>query len=228
VKTCNLVLFDLDGTLFDHDRAAGIGVAAWLQSIGVEPAEELIDRWFEAEARYISAWHRGELDWQEQRRARLREMHEIIDHPAGDARSLDQSFDVYLAAYQSAWRTYPDVDTALEEVQKAGLQVAVLTNGAAHQQQQKIAAVGLQGRVGPVFSSDAIGFAKPDARAYGHVCDQLNQPPGSVLHVGDRYELDVVAARAAGLNAVYLDRDDRGPATECHRIRTLLDLQRFL
>jgi FMN phosphatase YigB (HAD superfamily) len=37
-------------------------------------------------------------------------------------------------------------------------------------------------------------------------CARLGLPPAAVLHVGDRYDLDVVAARAAGLPAVHLDR----------------------
>lgn len=79
-----------------------------------------------------------------------------------------------------------------------------------------------------MFSSDAIGFAKPDPRAYHHVCSQLNRLPSAVLHVGDRHDLDVVAARAAGLGAVHLDREDHGPHDEPDRITSLNKLPRFI
>jgi putative hydrolase of the HAD superfamily len=42
--------------------------------------------------------------------------------------------------------------------------------------------------------------------------------------VGDRYDLDVLAPRAVGLQAVYLDRADRGPVDEPDRIRSLHQL----
>jgi putative hydrolase of the HAD superfamily len=106
----------------------------------------------------------------------------------------------------------------------AHLQIAVLTNGADYQQRAKLAACGLSELVGPVFSSDVIGFAKPDPRAYRHVCEQLRVNPSHVVHVGDRYDLDVVAARAAGLNAIYLDRLDIGPEDEASRICSLVEL----
>jgi putative hydrolase of the HAD superfamily len=45
-----------------------------------------------------------------------------------------------------------------------------------------------------------------------------------VLSVGDRHDLDVLPARAAGLQAVHLDRLDAGPTDEPHRIKSLRDL----
>ena len=228
VPQLSLVLFDLDGTLFDHDGAACAAVEAWLEDLAVAPTEELILAWFDAEARSIAAWHRGELGWTGQRRARLREFLALVGEPVGDAASLDRTFADYLSHYQRAWRAYPDAAPALDAVRRAGLDVAVLTNGADHQQRDKLAAVGLAQRVGPVFSSDAIGFAKPDVRAYRHVCSALDRAPATVLHVGDRYELDVVGARAAGLGAVHLDRADHGPFDESDRITTLAQLPRFI
>ena len=104
----------------------------------------------------------------------------------------------------------------------------MLTNGAESQQHQKLRATGLSGRVGPVFCCDELGFAKPDPRAFALVCERLGVAPADVLHVGDRHDFDVVAARAAGLTAVHLDRDDRGPQDEPARIRSLRELGPFL
>ena len=42
-----------------------------------------------------------------------------------------------------------------------------------------------------------------------------------MLHVGDLFDLDVLAARAARLRAVHLDRHGRGPLDEPDRITTL-------
>ena len=228
VTAYELVLFDLDGTLFDHEGSVRDGVREWLRGVGIEASEALIRRWLDAESLYIAAWHRGELSRQEQRRARLREILPLIAQPIGDDRALDETFGHYLACYQDAWRAYADVAEVLEAIESVGLGVAVLSNGADRQQRQKIAALGLQQRLGRVFSSDAIGFAKPDPRAYVHVCAELNTHPSVVLHVGDRYELDVVAARAAGLDAVYLDRSRQGPVEEDRRIFSLCELPAIL
>jgi putative hydrolase of the HAD superfamily len=123
---------------------------------------------------------------------------------------------------------FDDVDAAFSVVAATGMRVAVLTNGAEHQQTQKIAVTGLAGRVGPLFCCDALGYAKPDPRAYQHVCGALGLACEHVLHVGDHYNLDVLGARAAGLAAVHLDRANRGPHHEPARVTTLNDLSRFL
>jgi len=142
--------------------------------------------------------------------------------------AIDASFAIYLKLYQAAWRAFEDARPALDALQDAGLTVAVLTNGADEQQRAKLATIGLGERAGPLFSSDAIGFAKPDPRAYHHVCEQLMTVPSRVVHVGDRYDLDVLAARTAGLHAIHLDRTNAGPQDETAQIQNLRDLPDLL
>ncbi|GIM96670.1 hypothetical protein Ato02nite_084630 [Paractinoplanes toevensis] len=103
--------------------------------------------------------------------------------------------------------------------------MAVLTNGSREQQHQKLTRTGLAGRVGPMFTVEDVGAAKPDQAAFLAACARLDLPPSSVLSVGDRHDLDVLPARAAGLRAVHLDRRDEGPHDEPHRIRSLADLR---
>jgi len=100
----------------------------------------------------------------------------------------------------------------------------VLTNGTTGQQTAKLSAVGLDGLLGAVFTAEELGAAKPDPRTYLTVCAELGVTPASTAHVGDLYDLDVTAPRAAGLHAVYLDRQSAGPLEERHRITSLRQL----
>ena len=68
-------------------------------------------------------------------------------------------------------------------------------------------------------------MAKPDPEAFRRACARWGLPPAAVLSVGDRHDLDVLPARAAGLAAVLLDRDGAGTAGEPSRIRPLADLR---
>jgi putative hydrolase of the HAD superfamily len=222
------VIFDLDDTLFDHRGAAATAVTGWLTALGVQPSAKLEELWFAAENRHVAAWNRGEVSFEEQRRRRLRELLAVIEvgsigRDGGDA-ELDALFADWAALYRGSWRSFDDSLHGLETVRNAGLKVAVLTNGAEIQQHQKLATVGLTGQVGPMFCCDALGFAKPDPRSYRAVADALGVPYERVLHVGDRHDLDVVGARAAGLNAVHLDRRGDGPHDESARITSLLEL----
>ena len=88
--------------------------------------------------------------------------------------------------------------------------------------------MGLTGRAGPVWTAEDLGAAKPSPDAFLRACDRWGLPPAAVLHVGDRHDLDVVAARAAGLRAVHLDRDGAGPPGPHPRITTLRSLAAVL
>ena len=142
----------------------------------------------------------------------------------GDDGALDAMFEQYLEHYQDAWRGFDDVEGALADIRTRGLATAVLTNGAEVQQRAKLERIALLDRVGPVFTAEALRVGKPSPQAFAAVCASLGLAPGSVLHVGDDHALDVLAARAAGLRAVHLDRTGAGPVDEPARITTLADL----
>jgi len=55
-----------------------------------------------------------------------------------------------------------------------------------------------------------LGAAKPDPRIFHAACDALGVEPGATLHIGDDLELDVLAARRAGLHAAWLLRPELG------------------
>ena len=221
------VLFDLDGTLVDQDGAVAAALESWLPTLGVEPTAETLELWLLCQERHLAAWREQTISFAEQRRRRLRDFLPAVGVSYVDDR-LDEIFAGYARAYERAWRRYDDVEEALALVAAAGLATAVLTNGTSEQQNAKIARVGLAGRLGPVFTVEDLGVAKPHAGAFLGACERWGLPPAVVLSVGDRHDLDVLAARAAGLRAVHLDRLNTGPAAERHRIRSLreLDFQR--
>ena len=219
------MVFDLDGTLFDHSSSARRGLSQWLAGLDVVLTDELASAWFEAEERHVISWREGVVSWAEQRRRRLQDFLPLIGVPVGTADELDEAFVAgYLLAYERNWVGYDDVDAALDAVHDCGVVTAVLTNGAQEQQEAKLAQLGLLGRMGPVFTAEGLGVAKPHPRAFHLVCAHLALPPEQVLYVGDDYQVDVLAARAAGLGAVYLDRVGTGPMAEYNRITTLVEL----
>lgn len=218
------VVLDLDGTLFDHASSAWSGLGEWLDALGVAVTDDVVAAWFADEKRHYPAWSDGSISFAEQRRRRLRDVLPLVDRPVGDDAALDATFAGYLACYERCWRAFDDAAPAIAALRARGLRTAVLTNGTEHQQRAKLERIGLLEGAGPLFTSEALGVAKPDARTFHLVCEVLGLAPERVLHVGDDHALDVVAARAAGLPAVHLDRAGRAPFDDGARIATLADL----
>ncbi len=219
------VLFDLDGTLLDHQAASIAAVNSWLASYGISQTEieAVVPYWFELEQRHYSAWRAGEISFHEQRRRRTRDFFHAVGITV-QARDLDAVFTDYLTGYEAAWTAFDDAAPALHRIAATGLRIGVLTNGDHAQQTAKLAAIGLIDHCGPVLASSVLPAAKPDPRAFTEACSRLGADPARALMVGDNYEIDVLGARAAGLPAVHLDRSAECPEPDSDRISTLRDL----
>jgi len=74
-------------------------------------------------------------------------------------------------------------------------------------------------------ASSALPAGKPDPRAFRHTLTLLGVDAGAALMVGDSIEKDVLGARAAGLDAVLLDRDDAYAGRDVTRVRSLHELE---
>jgi len=221
------VLLDLDDTLLDQRGAVRHALRAWLPGLGVTPTPALHQLWVDLQEHHLVAWRERTVTFREQRRRRLRDFLPAIGVPYAES-DLDRVFAGYLAAYQQAYTLFDDVPALLTALRTAGLATAVLTNGIIEQQHDKIARVGLTGRLGPIFTAESLGAAKPDPAAFTSACAQWGHSPSTVLSVGDRHDLDVQPARAAGLHAVHLDRWNEGPHTEPSRITSLRELPAFI
>jgi len=77
-----------------------------------------------------------------------------------------------------------EVVALVEELRAAGITVAVLTNGT-DAIARELAELGLDSHFDAIFNSADIGYAKPDVRAFGHVCDALSVDPAHVFFTDD-------------------------------------------
>jgi putative hydrolase of the HAD superfamily len=109
--------------------------------------------------------------------------------------------------FAEAHMVFEDVLPALDAL--AAHQLAVVTNGPSDLQRRKLAVAGLEARLPLVFISGEVGYGKPDPRIFEHALSKLGIAPDEALMVGDRPNLDVAGARAAGVHAVWLNRDAR-------------------
>jgi len=85
-------------------------------------------------------------------------------------------------------------------------QIAVLSNGNQEQQEEKVSRTGLGRYIDVVLTSDHLGVAKPDPRAFELACVRLRVPPHAAVYIGDQLEVDALAAKAAGLRGIWLNR----------------------
>ncbi|AJE34288.1 phosphoglycolate phosphatase [Corynebacterium humireducens NBRC 106098 = DSM 45392] len=195
------VLYDLDGTLVDHEHAARAGVESWSRALGL-PAGQW-QRWLTIERKWFTAFENGEVSHLGQRVARCREF--IGRAELSDEEALTM-YEDYLAVYRSNWVAYPDALPSLRAALERGLTVGVLTNGAEEMQRAKLERTGLwlDGMI--MCATVELGAPKPQPESYRAALEKVGASAGHTVMIGDSWENDVAGARRAGLHAVYLDR----------------------
>ncbi|MFF5719232.1 HAD family hydrolase [Streptomyces buecherae] len=222
------VLFDLDGTLIDHETAADEAVAASFGARADSPPldrERVVSRWRELEAWAMDRYLAGEVTFREQRRLRITRLAGECGLGEWSDERADAWFARYLTRYEAGWRTYRDVAPTLAALTAAGgdLRLGVITNGDADQQRRKLERVGLTSLLRYATISSEAGAAKPAAQIFHTACDGLRLPPSRVVYVGDRLLTDAAAATTAGLRGVWLDRQGAASRTSVPRISTLTE-----
>ncbi len=112
---------------------------------------------------------------------------------------------------------------ALEALKKRGLRLVAVSNSDGTVEDILIR-LDLRSYLTKVYDSFQVGFEKPDPRIFLHVMDDLGLDPSRVLHVGDLYDIDVVGARAAGLDAVLVDPFGDWTDVDCESVKDLEEL----
>jgi putative hydrolase of the HAD superfamily len=229
------VLFDLDGTLMDHDAARARGLQAhlsgWLPGLEAQELARLENEWQRLEALHYDEYTRGECTFAQQRRRRVQGMRAALEREPANELTADAWFGSYLRHYRAAWRAFDDVLPGLAALTDAhpNVVLGVVTNGEGEPQRAKLAAIGLGERFQVVVSSGEESVAKPDAEIFALACERLGVEQGQTAHIGDRLDLDAEGAAAAGLRGVWLDRRGSAPCPpHVARISTLHELPAVL
>jgi putative hydrolase of the HAD superfamily len=144
--------------------------------------------------------------------------------PRGAAReaALAELYAYHMA--HNLWETVdPHAATTLERLRAMGLTLAVVSN-ANGVVRRAFERAGLDEYFGAIGDSHVEGVEKPDPRFFEIVLQRTGSRPGSTMHVGDLYHVDVVGARRAGLQALLLDPHDLYSAFDVTRIVDLTEL----
>ena len=231
------LLLDLDDTLLDYSGGAdecwhgacatvagplGVDVAALVQAITETR------RWF---------WN-DPVQAAKERKDMLGAWAKIaahgLDRCGGGREGLcDAIAAEYLARRWAMMQLFPDALAALEQLRGRGVPMALVTNGDAGQQRQKIERWGLAPFFDAIVIEGEFGVGKPHESVYRHVLTALGVDASGAWMVGDNLEWDVAAPQRLGLRGIWIDRAGTGVPRETdvrpdHIISSLSELPGLL
>ncbi len=187
------VLFDLDDTIYPHQRFVLSGLAAVARELSAShglppgPTFRLL----------VRAMRRG---------ARGREIQACLDQ-LGLRPSLVMPLVDVIRAHAPTLRLPRETTRALESLRPTW-KLGIVTNGLPPVQRRKVEALGLHALVDTVVYAEAhgSGLGKPDVVPFRVALDRLAVAPTRAVFVGDNEQCDVAGAARAGLHTLLLRR----------------------
>ncbi len=230
------LLFDLDETLMVEEPAAeaaflasaqlAVEHGADLRALATDARARARELWYAAPTHGycmrvgISSWEglwcrfegehpdvRALRDWSPTYR-REAWSRALADQEVEDGQLAEELAERFIVERRARHEVFADVADGLERLAESHA-MALVTNGAACLQREKLAASGLSERFDAVVVSADVGVAKPDPAIFKHALSELGVRRDRAVMVGDSIAKDVDGALAAGLDAVWVNRSGR-------------------
>ncbi|MBK4731275.1 HAD-IA family hydrolase [Oxynema sp. CENA135] len=208
-----VIFFDAVGTLFAVRGTVGETYARLARDYGVTVDSQRLDRAFiesfrastppafpDAEPSQIPQL---EFEWWE-----AISMTTFQRIGAFEQFSNFQEFFKQLFAYFATaepWFVYPDVPRTLERLKGSSTQFGILSNFDSRLY-RVLQALDLDDFFTSITLSTEVGAAKPDRQIFEVALSKHDCQPERAWHIGDSYKEDYEGAKAAGLHAIWLDR----------------------
>ena len=200
IQGVRAVVFDAYGTLFDvasaSERAKETLGAKWQPLAELWRAKQLQYTWLRSlMGRHADFWHVTA---------------DALDFAMEALGVSDAALRARLMALYERLGAYPEARPALEALGKAGLQLAILSNGAPRMLAAAAETAGLAPLLDAVLSVEQVGIYKPSPTVYRLALDHLRLWPTEILFVSAN-GWDACGAKAAGLRVAWCNRAGQPP-----------------
>jgi putative hydrolase of the HAD superfamily len=209
-----VIFLDAAGTLFDVRGSVGEVYGQLAQSFGITVKnEELNAAFFQSFASASPMAFPGieaakipqlEFEWWLAVAAKAFQIAGVFNQFSDFPKFFAELYAHFATA--EPWFVYPDVLPALNKWQQQGIELAVVSNFDSRIY-AVLKALNLAEYFTSVTISTEVGAAKPDSQIFTAALQKHNGIAEDVLHIGDSFKADYCGAKAAGLKAIWLNRE---------------------
>jgi putative hydrolase of the HAD superfamily len=202
-----MIFFDIDQTLINHQHAQDAAVRLFWQKFAFllpDSPEEFGKHWQAVMEKHFATFTRGEISFVEHRRRRIRELFQAESYLTDD--EADQRFAIYLQHYEKNWTLFDDVLSCLNALSNHKL--GIISNGNIEQQTKKLYQTKILERFDIIVISEEVEVSKPKPEIFLAACLQAGVKTRQCTYVGDSLQNDALAAEAAGMKGIWLNRQE--------------------
>lgn len=200
------IFIDIDDTLLDYIpccREAFDHAINRINPSNLSNEDELFELFFAISGRLFSEAKHGQHTIAEVMELYPKEFIATIGYP-------ESAVDPFKHAFRAAWgKTHtlvPEAKQMLENLRAKGYRLFAASNSFGHLQRSRLEQAGILNYFEDTYISMDIGYDKPDIRFYQAALKRCGLEPQEVLMIGDSMTTDVLGAQAAGMDALFFDR----------------------
>ena len=220
------LFLDLDDTILDFHKAERIALSKTIREFGVEPTEEVLNRYH-----YINKWHweqleKGLMTRDEVLQKRFGALFQQLGVQADEAACAK----IYEKNLSIGHYFLPGAEEAVDSLSKK-YRLFLASNGTASVQKGRMTSANLYRFFETVFVSQEIGHNKP-SKAYFDACFASIEgfDPAKAMIVGDSLSSDIKGGINAGIKTVWVNPNhlDCGDIRPDYEIEALHQLEKLL
>ena len=202
------IFIDIDDTLLDYIPCCREAFEAAMKSTDrfadrVQSTDKLFQLFFDISGRLFSEAKHGLHTIAEVMELYPKEFIATIGYP-------ESAVDPFKHAFRAAWGTthtlVPGAREMLERLSAKGYRLFAASNSFGHLQRSRLEQAGILSFFEDTYISMDIGYDKPDIRFYQEALRRCGLQPSEVLMIGDSMTTDILGAQAAGMDALFFDR----------------------
>lgn len=221
------IMLDLDDTILDFGAAERVAISKAFRQIGLEPTEELLQRYSEINISQWEAFERGEIS----RDRVLTRRFEILFDELGldfDAQSTE---DIY-RGYLGVGHYFVEGAVELLEYLAPKYDLYIASNGVADTQNTRLESAQIGKYFKDIFISETTGHHKPEKEYFDYCFARMeNFDPETTLMVGDSLTSDIRGGLNAGIKTCWFNpkgKAGRADIVPHYEIRSLQELKELL
>ncbi|MDO4519118.1 MAG: YjjG family noncanonical pyrimidine nucleotidase [Eubacteriales bacterium] len=206
------ILLDLDNTLLDFDKAERIALSYTLNALGVEPSEEILERYHEINIRQWQLLELGEINRDQVKLLRFQYLFEELGCPE----KAKEAAILYEERLGLGHHFIEGAEALLDTLSDT-YRLYLVTNGTTSVQRGRIKSSGIKKYFKGIFISELIGYDKPDARYFEACFSKISdfRYEESIL-IGDSLSSDIQGGVNVGIKTIWMNRKKEENKTELH------------
>jgi len=228
MKNIETISFDCGGTLYHETKGDYIFCQEALAELGYSlDVNKVREAWEKARNWWLSEKAKTGRIWNNH--ARVDMIKKIasnlgIDSPRKVAVKLSN-----LIVERLEIQAYSDAEPTIKVLKQKDFKVIAVSNVSSKKNLKKyLSKAGLIDYFDILIASGSVGYEKPSPEIFRIASEKCKTPLHFMLHVGDKYEEDYLGAKAAGINAVLIDRKGIYKNKECKKISKLTEILSFI